>query len=159
MVVSGRRVHYIHAQHAKYGPIVRIAPSEVAVASLSGFREVHRIGGGYLKSPWYQDVVPSPEPILFSMSDVKQHAVRRKLFAHGFSATALRRNWETVVFQKAQTAVSNICREANNGNADVLKWFTLMATDVIAHLSFGQSLGMLEQGKVSVCRIVVRERG
>jgi hypothetical protein len=32
--------------------------------------------------------------------------------------------------------------------ANVLKWWTLMATDVITQLSFGESFEMLEQGKV-----------
>lgn len=32
--------------------------------------------------------------------------------------------------------------------ADILKWWTLMATDVITQLSFGESFEMLEQGKV-----------
>lgn len=147
-VIRGERVHYIHALHADYGPMVRIAPSEVAVASVSGFREVHRIGSKYTKSPWYEAIVPSPDPILFSMSDARKHTARRKLFAHGFSAAALRKNWETVVSQKAEAAIANIRREAEHGTTDVLKWFVLMATDVIAHLSFGQSLEMLETGEV-----------
>jgi len=34
--------------------------------------------------------------------------------------------------------------------ADVLKWWTFMATDVIAHVSFGESFHMIETGKVSI---------
>lgn len=34
------------------------------------------------------------------------------------------------------------------GAADIFKWWTFMATDVIGELSFGESFRMLELGKV-----------
>lgn len=34
------------------------------------------------------------------------------------------------------------------GTADIFKWWTFMATDVIGELSFGESFRMLELGKV-----------
>lgn len=59
--------------------------------------------------------------------------------------------WETEIRQKTIFAVRQIKRDASvpGKGADVLKWWTLLATDVITHLSFGESFGMLEQGKVS----------
>lgn len=58
--------------------------------------------------------------------------------------------WESEVRKKTELAVQRIVQEARGTTkgADVLKWWTLMATDVIAHLSFGESFGMLELGKV-----------
>ena len=147
-IARGRRLHYIHEQHERYGPIVRISPSEVSVVSLDGYRQIHRIGSGFLKSQWYHKLMPAPVPIMFGMTDPKQHARRRKIFAHSFSANELRKNWEEVVTQKASLAVANIQREASQGTADVLKWFTLMATDVVVHLAFGESFQMLEKGEV-----------
>ncbi len=38
----------------------------------------------------------------------------------------------------------------SRGVADVFKWWTFMATDVIGELSFGESFRMLEHGKVSL---------
>jgi hypothetical protein len=37
-----------------------------------------------------------------------------------------------------------------NGDADVLKWWTLMTTDVIATLSFGDDFRALAAGEVRV---------
>ena len=45
-------------------------------------------------------------------------------------------------------AVSKINRDAKIDKADILKWFTFMATDVIVELSFGESFHMLEQETV-----------
>jgi hypothetical protein len=60
-------------------------------------------------------------------------------------------NWEAEIRRKTTLAVDRIQKAAlqPSKGADVLKWWTLMATDVITHLSFGESFGMLEQGKVS----------
>lgn len=58
--------------------------------------------------------------------------------------------FESIVRSKVDTAVAKIKRDALAGNADVLKWFTFMATDVIGELSFGTSFDMLEQEEVSV---------
>jgi cytochrome P450 len=148
-VLRGRRIHYIHELHARYGPIVQIAPNEVAVSDLDAFGEIHRIGSGYLKSPWYQQFSPSESPGIFVMIDPKAHAVRRKLFAQAFSKSYLRQNWETVIRSKAEIAVAKIKRDAQNGGVDILKWWTFLATDVIGHLSFGGSFRMLEQEEVS----------
>ncbi|KAF4948553.1 hypothetical protein FGADI_9548 [Fusarium gaditjirri] len=146
-VLAGNRVHYIHSLHQRYGPVVRVSPGEVAVSDLEAFSKIHKIGSGFLKSPWYDGITPNREPGIFVMRDPYQHAARRRLFARAFSVSSLLTNWESEIRQKAELAVSNIKRDAQNTGADVFKWWTLMATDVIAHLSFGESFRMLELGK------------
>jgi len=84
------------------------------------------------------------------MRDAHAHAARRKLFARAFSNSSLKSNWDVEVRRKVSLAVRRIKQDASGAQkgADVLKWWTLMATDVIAHLSFGESFNMLELGKV-----------
>lgn len=146
-IMQGRRTQYIHALHQQYGPFVRIAPNEVSVIDLDAFRTIHRIGGGYLKSGWYTEFVGDVPPGVFSMIDPMQHAQRRRLFAQSFSNSNILNN-EQIVRDKVDLAVSKIDRDAKIGGADILKWFTYMATDVIGHLSFGKSFEMLEHEKV-----------
>ncbi|KAL6913681.1 hypothetical protein FSST1_011441 [Fusarium sambucinum] len=81
------------------------------------------------------------------MRDPHQHSARRRLFARAFSNGSLLANWEPEIRQKTSLAVQKIKQDALGAGADVFKWWTLMATDVIAHLSFGESFHMLEQGK------------
>ena len=84
------------------------------------------------------------------MADPRVHATRRRLLAQSFSKSHLLK-WEPLVLQKTQLAVSGIGEEAKKtGEADILKWWTFMATDVIGELSFGDSFHMLEQGKVGL---------
>ncbi|PVI05800.1 cytochrome P450 [Periconia macrospinosa] len=148
--LTGRRIHYVHYLHCRYGGIVRIAPDEVAISDLDGFAKIHKIGSGFLKSKFYDTLVGSSgnrEPGIFAQRDPHLHAARRRLFAQAFSNSALQRNWSSEIHQKAHTAVARIKADALAGEADILKWWTLMATDVIAHLAFGESFNMLELGK------------
>jgi cytochrome P450 len=147
-IIAGRRIHYVDSLHRTYGPVVRIAPDEVAVNDVEAFAQIHKIGAGFLKSQWYDTVTPWHEPGIFTMRDPRLHAARRRLFARAFSNTSLRRNWEAEIRAKTELAVALIKADAVAGGADVLKWWTLMTTDVISHLSFGESFHMLELGKV-----------
>jgi cytochrome P450 len=146
--ISGQQLYYIHRLHQEYGQIVRIGPDEVAVSSLADFKEIHRVGSGFIKGEWYTQVTNGRLGI-FAMRDVKMHAQRRRLFAKPFSKSDLRRTWEPIVRDKVQLAVSQIVNELqDNGVSDILKWATLMATDVSTHLMFGESFEMLRVGKV-----------
>lgn len=127
---------------------MRISPTEIAIADVESFKEIHHAGSGFDKSIWYEMLNNNPKLGGFSMRDPKQHAARRKIFARTFSKTYLRQNWEPIVLEKARMAVAKIKRDAENGTADVLKWWMFLATDVSGHLMFGESFRMLEQDEV-----------
>ena len=82
------------------------------------------------------------------MRDPKDHAQRRRLFARGFSKSYLREHWEGAVRDKCKLAVKNIKHDAEADSADILKWFTFMAADIVGVLGFGESFGLLELGEV-----------
>lgn len=148
--MRGRRVHYIHDLHSKYGSAVRISPTEIAISDLASTREIHRIGSGYLKSEWYAKFTEESEDSLgiFSMINPKQHAVRRRLFSAAFSSTALLQ-WEEVLQSRTTIVIQKIKEQAlSRSGADIFSWFTFMATDVIAELGFGESFYSLEHGQV-----------
>lgn len=128
---------------------MRISPTEVAVADLDASRAIHKVGSGFNKAEWYMKFTESPRPGIFAMLDPKQHAARRRLFAQAFSNTSITK-YEPIVREKIDVAVSKIKRDAERGTADILKWFTFMATDVSGELSFGKSFGMLQVEEVSV---------
>jgi cytochrome P450 len=149
-ILSGRRIFYVDALHQQYGGVVRIAPNEVAVADTAGVSQIHKIGSGFLKSDFYTRLIPDRNPGIFAMRDPHAHAMRRKLFARAFSNSSLKDNWKAVVVHKVNLAVEKIKQDATGSPkaANIFKWWTLMATDLVAHLSFGESFNMLELGKV-----------
>jgi cytochrome P450 len=131
-ILAGRRIFYVDKLHQQYGGVVRIAPNEVAVADIAGVSQIHKIGGGFLKSAFYTNLTPTRSPGIFAMRDPHAHATRRKLFARAFSNSSLKSNWEMEVRHKANVAIQRIKQDAlgSQKGADVLKWWTLMATDV-----------------------------
>ncbi|KAJ0418319.1 sterigmatocystin biosynthesis P450 monooxygenase [Aspergillus carlsbadensis] len=143
----GQRCFYIHALHRKYGPIVRVAPSEIDICELDAFREIHRIANGFQKTKWYTKFTPGIEDNVFAMTDNQEHAARRKLLARAFSNSSLLANFQPIVMDRAKLAVQQIKKEAASGDSDILKWWTLMATDVTAQVAFGKASKMLESGK------------
>ncbi|KAL4933240.1 cytochrome P450, partial [Aspergillus undulatus] len=149
-IITGQRIYFVDALHRRYGRVVRISPDEVSISSLPEFKEIHRVGSPFLKSPWYDKFVNGEVPGVFNMRDPKQHAARRKLFARAFSKSELRGRWEGVVRSKVRLAVDRIKGELDaengTGRCDVLKWWTFLATDVSGHLMFGEDFGMLELG-------------
>ena len=148
--LGGRRIFYVHELHQQYGGVVRIAPNEAAIADISGVTQIHKIGSGFLKSERYEEFVSLPTNGIFPMRDPVMHNSWRKLFSRAFSNTNLKAKWEVEVRPKASLAVQRTEQDAldyQQGD-DVFKWWTLMATDLITHLCFGESFNMLEIGKV-----------
>jgi len=146
-VVTGQRIFYIDSLHEQYGPIVRLSPNEVAVADLDAFKEIHKIGTKYMKSEWYLRLANFPKAGVFTMLDPREHGPRRKLLSRSFSRTYLVEHWESVVRDKALMAVTKIKADATQATADVYNWWMLLASDVSAHLAFGDSFNMLESGE------------
>ena len=73
------------------------------------------------------------------------------MLSRPFSKSNLRLHWEQFVSEKAQLAVKSIKAKAEVGVCDVFEWWTYYTTDVIGRISFGESFGLLELGKVSLC--------
>lgn len=48
-IFSGAHEKHIRALHKKYGPIVRIAPNEVAIADPNAVKVIYSTGGGFTK--------------------------------------------------------------------------------------------------------------
>lgn len=156
--LSGRRIHYVDSLHRNYGPFVRLSPTEVAANDVQGFKQIYGINSGFTKSPWYREMTAEERPGVFTMIDPKEHAARRRLFARPFSKTHLREHWEAAVRDKVDLAILRIREESSSvGIADILKWFTFFASDVSAHLMFGESFRTLERGETSKYIITIQK--
>ncbi|KAH6959627.1 cytochrome P450 monooxygenase [Ilyonectria sp. MPI-CAGE-AT-0026] len=143
--IKARKVFWVHELHQKYGPVVRISPTEIDVADTEAFSDIHKIGSPFLKSPWY--VTFRGEVNCFTSSDPKIHGRKRKTLARPFSKTSLRGHWEAMVVDLAKQTVTKIKEEATQGTADLLKWWTFFATDVTGEVAFGEAFGLVESGQ------------
>lgn len=116
----------------------------VNLAEVDAASRIMRLSNRYPKGPQYNVMLPG----LISNRDLASHGQRRRLFAKPLSKRSLEEAWEPLIRQKAELAVSCIYSDAITGSADVLKWFSCFANDVVTTLFFGESFNMLETGKV-----------
>ncbi|KAJ4156193.1 hypothetical protein NW754_007817 [Fusarium falciforme] len=131
-------------------PIVRIGPQEVDVSEVASAKVIHRVGSGFPKSRFYQNVTSGSTINVFSTTDPNQHKALRRLLSSPLSDASLK-SLEPLIDSRVCLTIQKMKEEAEKrGAADVFKWWLFMATDIIGELSFGDSFCMLEQGKVSV---------
>jgi hypothetical protein len=152
-VLTGNRTPYIHHLHKTYGPIVRIAPTEIAIADITAYQQIHKIGTHFIKSPWYQNQVPSQYDDetcgVFGVRDNRKAGQRRRLYQQAGTRAAVR-TWEPRFVEIIDLAVEKIKKGAKvNGKVDVFKWIAMMTTDVLGELAFGEPFRMVEREEVS----------
>ncbi|KJZ71230.1 hypothetical protein HIM_09373 [Hirsutella minnesotensis 3608] len=145
--IKGSRSPYIHSLHKQYGPVVRVAPGEVAVSDLDAVKTIYSTKETFRKSHFYRRVVAPDTESIFSTVNVDFHRRHRRLLAGAMSESSLKLLIPQV-HARVELAVQRIGEEMESrGSADVLKWWLFMATDVIGELTFGDSFRMLELGK------------
>ncbi|KAM6516753.1 hypothetical protein FALCPG4_014926 [Fusarium falciforme] len=128
-------------------PIVRIGPQEVDVSEVASAKVIHRVGSGFPKSRFYQNVTSGSTINVFSTTDPNQHKALRRLLSSPLSDASLK-SLEPLIDSRVCLTIQKMKEEAEKrGAADVFKWWLFMATDIIGELSFGDSFCMLEQGK------------
>ncbi|KAH6988520.1 benzoate 4-monooxygenase cytochrome P450 [Ilyonectria destructans] len=140
-----RKLHmYSEVQqlHEKYGDIVRLGPSELSIANVSGLHAIHSAQSPCAKGTWYN--IFHPMISVQSARDHKEHAHRRKVWDKGFSAKALR-NYEPRVAKYTDLLLSQIQARAEKP-IDATLWCNFYGFDVMGDLAFGKSFDMLNDG-------------
>lgn len=85
---AGAEVRSIFSAHQKLGPIVRLGPKELSVASQDGLRQIYL--GGFDKDRWYIDAFQNYEtPNLVSMLQHKPHSIQKRMLSHVYSKSYL----------------------------------------------------------------------
>jgi averufin monooxygenase len=141
--IAGKRCHWVHKLHQVYGPMVRIAPHEIAVCDPTACKEIHSVSSRFYKS----DLPGPPVSNLFSMTDPKAHGFRRRLYQKLLAQNSVRREYEPAVSRLVQSTVQHIKADVEkDGVANVYNWWMLMANDVVCLLTLGDTPGLIETG-------------
>ncbi|KIY49616.1 cytochrome P450 [Fistulina hepatica ATCC 64428] len=164
---TGHRSEVIHGLHQKYGPIVRIAPNHVSIASPEALQTIYAHGNGALKSDFY-DAFVSISRGVFNTRDRAEHARKRKIISHIFSQKSvlefephvrlyvgqLLDRWDALY----DSAVKGLSGDDGEGGwfgrdgrlwLDCLPWANYLAFDIIGDLAFGAPFGMVPAGQDS----------
>ncbi|KAH7041423.1 cytochrome P450 [Microdochium trichocladiopsis] len=136
------------AIHKQYGDVVRIAPNELAFATVSAWQDIqgHRTKGQaeFQKSEaFYRPIKDRPIDII--NADREEHGMLRRTLANGFSDKGLREQ-QPLITKYIDLLVQRLHENCQGGEAlvDICQWYNWTTFDVIGDLAFGEPFGCLE---------------
>ncbi|KAH8723926.1 cytochrome P450 46A1 [Phaeosphaeriaceae sp. PMI808] len=141
---------YVHDIHEQYGDVVRITPDELSFIDPNAWRDIHGHGSKEdASSPppkhWPKYGAPvNGHDSLVTKQDTQEHARTRKIFISAFSDRALIK--QAPLFKKyTDKLVQNLKDTAEkNAKVNLVGMYNFMTFDVMADLTFGESLHMLD---------------
>ncbi|KAH8824004.1 cytochrome P450 [Flagelloscypha sp. PMI_526] len=163
-VIQGRKTSAVSDAHKKYGPMVRISPREVSIATPEAMDTIYAHGNKMTKSNFYHAFQLVSIDSIFNTTDRTRHARKRKMMSHAFSSKSLQDmepHIHTFVdqlfthFDRFLSPQSGI--EGGEGNGwrkhdgrvwlDIIPWYHFMSFDIISKLAFGDAFGMVAAGQ------------
>ncbi|KAI9813028.1 MAG: hypothetical protein M1832_006419 [Thelocarpon impressellum] len=136
--LAGQRTATIHGLHQKYGPVVRIGPDDLSFADVEAVNDIYT-GTKFAKAPVY-DLFGRQG--LFQMQDAEQHQRRQKRVAHVFAPSSLA-VMEPAIHDTVRKLLRSLGRRVGQP-IDMLRWFRMLALDVVGELFLGKSFGALD---------------
>ncbi|KAL6693527.1 benzoate 4-monooxygenase cytochrome P450 [Trichoderma pleuroticola] len=122
--------------HHQYGPVICIAPNEVAVATLEATKEIYSATQRWSKSNYFDNFKGYNRRSIFATKSHEEHRVKRKLASKFYQAS----NMYTVpaVEQHIQERFQTILRQIHPGTTvDVYNLADCYALDIITFLLLG----------------------
>lgn len=138
--------------HSQYGPIVRFGPNHIVfAASNQTWKDIYgfRKGGVVPKDPLFYGTTINGVHSVATTTNAADHARQRKVFSNAFSDRALKaqepliKTWSLKLAEKLQECA------ASGKKTDMLKYYNCTTFDIMADLTFGESLNMLESSEYS----------
>lgn len=158
--VTGNTVHKWAELHAKYGPVVRIAPGQLSYISNDAWRDIYAAKGTF-ESPDLPNMTaktrqmsgggmafPGDEFEFFGSGakpmiscDSVNHARHRRIIGSAFSDAAVRA-YEPVLVERTTLLLRRLEEHAVKRQAvDAVAWFNFAMFDITSILVFGRSSG------------------
>ncbi|KAF9880386.1 cytochrome p450 oxidoreductase [Colletotrichum karsti] len=155
ITTASGRSHLKHITlHRKYGPVVRIAPNEVSVASPEAARHVLSAGKRFYKTAFYGVFPPPENPDIFTEVDEEAHARKKKVANVPYSMAAMQHLSPFIddTIDLLVTKLSEFTGQQHtdykvNKSVDLGAWLHYFAFDVLGEVAFSRSFGFLAEGK------------
>ncbi|KAI1313235.1 cytochrome P450 [Xylaria venustula] len=159
--------------HRKYGPVVRIGPSEVSFSSPQVARNLLSAGKRFYKTDFYSVFPPPENPDIFTEIREEVHAMKKKVANVPYSMAAMRQLSpfidDTIEFLASRmggfctdpTTTTDSKEDSKEDSfvgmnmrmkkpqpiLDLGNWLHYFAFDVLGEVAFGRSFGFLAAGE------------
>ncbi|KAI0427719.1 isotrichodermin C-15 hydroxylase [Xylaria sp. FL1042] len=143
-VLRGTAVFDAADLHHRYGPVVRLAPNELAFLDPRAWKDV--MGGGTSEVPKWIGMYGVPAflpPHIQNTTSKDHHRVLRRALSPGFSDASLRAQ-EPIMAKYVDLLIRRLKAKSGYGPVNVELWYRYVVFDIICDLAFGESLGCLE---------------
>jgi benzoate 4-monooxygenase len=129
----GVRAKTIHQLHLKYGRWVRVAPNEISTSDSKAITAIYGVNSEFTKTDFYTYQLRAI-PELFTMSDRKAHAKRRRELAHLFSMSTITQ-YEDIIARNVLECMNLIATDGKAGKASNLyDWWHYLSMDITCEL-------------------------
>ncbi|KAF4634707.1 hypothetical protein G7Y89_g3395 [Cudoniella acicularis] len=148
--ITGQLPYLYSTLHKKYGSVVRVLPNEISFNNPAAWREIYGTRPGHellTKDP--KSFAPSNEGAynIVTVSNVADHARYRNALNPAFSEKALREQ-EPLIITSVDLLMERLHKNCATGEPqDMVHWFNLAMFDIMAELTFGESLEGLQTSK------------
>ena len=142
--IRGDVIYWIVDLHARYGEVVRVSPNELSFSSADAWKDIYGHSARLKKDPLFYET-PGNEVADIVNSNAADHTRMRKIFAHAFSDSALKKQ-EPLFLKYVDELVRKLKQlsTANPGHKfNMVDMYNFTTFDVMGDLTFGDPLQML----------------
>jgi cytochrome P450 len=138
--------------HARFGPIVRIAPDQVLVCDEAAIKTVYGAATSFTKGEWYRIAAapdkewkPAEEVLdLLTETNMEKYRRQRRAIGPAYSIVGLEKH-EALLDTYVDQFVSKL-KEFGEKDADLANWTHIFALDSVSQFTLGKSPGYTEKG-------------
>ncbi|KAI1171137.1 cytochrome p450 monooxygenase [Nemania sp. FL0916] len=148
-VFSGDLALHVRRLHDEYGPVVRIAPHELAFIESQAWKDIygHHNTFEMSKDDSFYRPMGRRIPDAVITADRERHGVIRRQLSHGFSDRSMR-DQEPIFREYVDLLIRRLDELAGGDKPlDMRAWFNYTTFDVIGNLAFGSDFGCLENSR------------
>ncbi|EMD96314.1 hypothetical protein COCC4DRAFT_77748 [Bipolaris maydis ATCC 48331] len=133
----GTRTRTIHILHKKYGPVVRLGPSEVSFNSVSALRTIYGAGSGFERTSFYNMFQVYGRKNMFSFFSGREHSERKKMFANAYAKSAMLKGANAAMVEaKVRQYLDLIARQ--EGSSEIFASLHYFSLDAITDFLYGK---------------------
>ncbi len=152
--LRGERTRYVHALHLRYGPVVRLSPSEVSFTSAAAVKDIYNVAGsGFDKSSFYDLFTVYGRRTMFTTLDKEsvgrrpditshfclqltshQHARRRRILADRYANSNVVKGPSLAGIEERSQRVVELYAKAPGGITDIYVSQLAFSTGVLSEM-------------------------
>ncbi|KAM0721926.1 hypothetical protein Q7P37_002851 [Cladosporium fusiforme] len=138
---AGHEARLITSLHEKYGPVVRIGPTECVISDGAALNAIYNERGGFRKADCYANFDFEGHATIFSARDVEYRTMRSKAVMPLFSTGNIRAG-QHIIEACVKRFIDRVRLEARTGEpVDILNLSRSLALDAVSSYLFGRPYG------------------